>query len=337
VATRRIWQELGVAAALGAAVGASPLTGDDLGPKLATGLVTAGVLLGWRLRRPPTSRPPQAVLAPSARPSLPLWGVALLYLALVTPTLAWLYHRWTVSVWVNNHGIFVPILVAYLCWSTLREDPEPGREESSSWGFLWLALGIALLVVDSTVRTGYLSVLGLIVTLPGLSLLLLGARRTRALRVPLAITLLAIPIPNSYASDLYLRAATASAVEPLLHLLGIPAFRQGTVIQMSHNTFVVSNACSGFATLYAAMAVAIVLACYADRPWRRWLLLLAAPPLALAANIARVLLLVLLTDGLGTWVIRSPLHPGSGVATFLVILVGLFAIAGRRPLRLGSR
>lgn len=328
---KTLWKELALAGAAGGIFALSPLPGPRIPAKIAAFVVVAAGVAFYRHRRGYFSEGPAEAepTAPSVRIPPILWLCLPLYLALLAPTLRWLYQSWTGSIWSNDHGIFIPPLVAYLTWSTLRGDPEPRSEETSRWGFAWLGAGLLLIVLDSGIRSEYMALAGLLLTLPGLSLLLLGRRRTRMLTVPLAVTLLAIPIPRSFASELYLRIATAASVEPFLHLLGIPSYREATVIALPHNTFVVSNACSGFATLYASLAVSVILACYVRSKPKRVLLLLAAPPLALAANITRVLALVLMTDFLGGWVITSALHPASGVATFCIVLVALFGIAGR--------
>ncbi len=331
---RRLLREIGIAAAIGAALAASPLTGNDLGPALAVG-AASGLCVYWlRARRGAAEAPPIASAPDAAKraPALLVVG-ALCWLAAFAPTLGWLWHHWTASVWTNNHGIFMPIVMGYLALRELAGD-SGDQEESSRWGFAWLVPALAAVALDAVLGTGYLGTLALVATLPGISLLVLGARRTRALRVPLALGLLMVPLPAALATDIGLRFMTASAVEPLLQLLGVSAYREGTVIQLAGagNTFVVANACSGLATLYASAATAIVLACYAPSRSRRALLLLAAAPLAIGANVLRVLALILLTSGVGRWVMESPLHPATGVAAFAVVLVGLGLLAGRDPL-----
>ena len=329
-------RELALAAGAGLVFAFSPLTSNSLLPSAVAGVLAGGLVLGIRLWRQTVaagsdsalSEAPAALAGPGVRQISPsTWITLVLWTALVAPTCIWLYHTWTASVWINDHGIFVPVIVGYLAFVELRRDPHPESEESSPWGLAWLLAGASLILLDAGVGSRYLSALGVILTLPGLSLLLLGPRRTHLVRVPLVVSLLAIPIPNTVASELFLRIATASGVEPLLHGLGITAFRDATVIHMARNSFVVSNACSGFATLYASVSVAIILACYQRSHVRKLLLLLAAPPLALGANVLRVLLLVLMTTSWGNWVIQGPLHPASGVATFCVALGGLFLIA----------
>ncbi len=331
---RAILRELALAVGVAAVLAVSPFTPEEWGQSAVAGAVVGAGVFAWRIRRLRHAEPPAVERARAvARVPALLWLSAALWVAVFAPTFAWMYRAWTNSIWTNNHGLFIPFFVAYLVVTTLRSDRRPESRESSAWGLPLVAAGVLLAAADAAVQTSYLAAAGLLLSLPGLALLLLGRRRARALAVPMVVSLLMVPIPNSLASHLYLRQGTAMAVEPILHALGIPAFREMTVIQMAQHVFIVSNACSGFATLYASIAVALILACYTPSWKRRAALLLAAPLLAFSANVLRVLMLILLTDGMGSWVIESPLHPGSGVAAFFLALVGLFAIADRNVLR----
>jgi exosortase len=331
---RRLMQELAIATAVGALFTASPLTGDELGRAALVGLAIAAAVFAFRNRRglprDDEAGAPLASLVASVPPSIA--AALALWVVVFFPTLQWLVHKWTSSVWTDEHGIFMPPLIAVLGYFTLRDD-EPSGPEDSAWGFALLVPAFALALIDSALRTGYLGVLALIVSLPGLSLLLLGARRTRKLAVPLALGFLMVPLPTSVATTVGLRHLTAAAVEPALHAIGYSALRRGTVIQLAgeSNTFIVADACSGTATLYAGASVAIVLACYARSHWRRAALLAAAAPLAIAANVLRVAALILMSSGIGHWIMDSPLHPLTGVATFVVVVAGLLAVAGRDP------
>jgi exosortase len=328
---RRILRALALATLAGTVIGLSPLV-----PKHWLGALVAGVVTGLGvfivlLRRADDESGAVATPTPSVSPSVVV--ALLLWIAVFSPTWVWLYGQWTSSLWSNQHGIFVPFVVAFLVRETLRDDPEPEREEASAWGFLWLGVGEAAALLDTGIKTGYLAAAGLIVSLPGLSLLLLGRRRTRALAVPFAIALLMMPIPRTLATEMQLRHMTATAVEWILQGLGVTAFREATVIHLPGRTFIVSDACSGFATLYAGIAVALVLAAGPQSFLRRVALILAAPVLAVIANVARVFLLIVLTQRFGSWVIDSFFHPATGVATFIIVISGLWLVAGRRGLR----
>ena len=209
--------------------------------------------------------------------------------------------------------------MAWLARNALRGDQGPA--ESSAWGFLPLAGGLALAAIDANAQSRYSPRSGSLMALPGLSLLLLGARRTCALRVPLLIGILLVPIPYTVGTPLVLRTLTANGVLPLLHLLGFTAVREGTQLILPRQNFLVADACSGVATLYASVASAMVLAALSTSHWRRAALLLSAPLLAVAANVVRVTLLVLLAHAFGTELLDTAMHEASGVATFGIVLV----------------
>lgn len=93
-------------------------------------------------------------------------GSHLIWLALFAlvfaPTVLWLVDRWTINIYYNGHGIFVPLIVAWLVRENLRNDPitEP---QSSAWGFLFLAAGLGMLVLDTAIKTQLLGAIGLVV------------------------------------------------------------------------------------------------------------------------------------------------------------------------------
>jgi exosortase/archaeosortase family protein len=91
-------------------------------------------------------------------------------------------------------------------------------------------------------------------------------------------------------------------------LAGVRVYLEGTTLHLASSDLLVGDACSGFSTLYAALAVACLVAYSAASNFRRALVFLAVAPAAIAANIARVLLLVLLVAWRGEAVLATPLH-----------------------------
>ena len=51
------------------------------------------------------------------------------------PTARWLYGRWTMSVWHNAHGLFIPPLVAWMIWQELKAQARPPGQLAARWGF----------------------------------------------------------------------------------------------------------------------------------------------------------------------------------------------------------
>lgn len=284
-------------------------------------------------RSPRTSLPPAPVTAEvapsppaeSARHPWLAWAVALLFVAVYAPTVAWLWERWTLSVWHNVHGALIPPLVAYFCWVELKEHRGLPRS-SSPWGFALLVPALALHVIDTGMHTQLLSAVSIVLAIPGLCLLLLGVPRTRAMAFPLALLAFALPIPLALTAQLHLvlRHVATFFTARIVALLGVPVYVDGTTLHMSNGAIEIADACSGFSTLYAAVATAVLCA-YAAPSWkRRVLVLVLAAPIAIAANVLRVVLLVFMVRLQGFEVLHTWQHPATGVLTFVLALPLIF-------------
>ena len=280
------------------------------------------------------SRPRAAAVAHWLRPHV-VWLVLLLLI--LAPTLLWLVQRWTSSVYSNSIGVFMPFILVYLIRENLKDDPirEP---HSSAWGLPFIIVGLSMIVLDTTIHTQLMAGVGMVLCLPGLSLLFLGLDRTRALIFPLALAFLMLPIPAGAVAPVHLglRHITAWGTELLVNfasalpLLDIPIWRSGTLLQLPNSPLQVADACSGFSTLQAALTLALILS-YLSGSIRKGLFLIAsAVVLTLIANSIRVFILTLIVHYYGVDLLETYLHEGSGLATFLIVLVGLFGLAGRQ-------
>jgi exosortase len=256
-----------------------------------------------------------------------VWYRAALYLAvaelvlLYAPTIAWLFDRWTLSVWHHAHGLVIPPVVAYFVYRDLH--PLAGTpRRASAWGFALLVPALVLRALDAGMQTELLSAVSLLIALPGLALLTLGTTRTRAILFPLAFLAFALPIPLVFTEPIHwqLRQIVTASTAGIVPLLGIPVFVEGTTLHLPRTALQVADACSGFSTLYAAFAVACLSAHSVTTPWRRVAVLLAAAPAAMAANILRVVFLVVLVMWQGQEALETFLHPLSGMLTFAIAL-----------------
>ncbi len=270
-----------------------------------------------------------------------LWVWLGLFALAFAPTAIWLWERWTISVWYNGHGIIMPVIFAYLVWDHLRDDPIQ-QERSSAWGFLFLGVGLSLLALDTAIHSQLLAAVGLIVCLPGISLLLLGAERTRAIAFPLVIIAFMLPIPAGFVARIYLwlrlfsASGTARIMDWLQPLLDIPVSREGTLLHLPHQIIQVADSCSGFSTLYAAVTTALILAHLARSNLRRAVLIASSVMLALVANVVRVTILTLMVHYYGIDPLDTALHELSGMLTFAVVIALLLLLAEPGSLR-GTR
>jgi exosortase len=322
-------KDLGLTLLVAFLVAEGPLTPGARVPSIILGTGAGILLLWWRLTHRPTEE--QAARAPKWEVPLSVWGCLVLFAAASWPTLAWMYREWTGSVWHNTHGMLIPVLMVMLGRNILRR-MKPCEDEPSAWGFALLAPGLLLMVVDAAAGTRYLSAVGFVACLPGFCLLLLGPVRTRALALPLALGIFMIPLPNSFASQIYLRTLTANSVAPVLSSIGLPTYVDYSLLELPEATFLVANSCSGFATLYSAVAMGVLLGSLCPSPRRRLLVYLSIVPLAVLANVVRVIILVLIAVHVDPSFLETSGHAGSGVVTFFGVLAVLIIVADRPPL-----
>ena len=256
----------------------------------------------------------------------------LLFILVFAPTAIWLWQRWTMSIWHNGHGMFVPLVVAYLGYQALKSDVSK-REETSAWGFLFLIPGLLAVMVDTAIRTQLLSAFGLIFSIIGLAILLLGKRRTQALAYPLLLLFLMLPIPTAFVDRfvLLLRRISATGCAYIVGMTGLPVLREFTTLHLPNTNLEIADACSGFSTLYASVTMALIL-CYMIRSnARRAAILLCSVPLAIGCNTLRCVMLAYLVHYRGLHALDTSLHPLTGIVSFTLALGILFAISWSGP------
>ena len=269
------------------------------------------------------------------RQAIPRWQRAALVVCAVelavlyAPTLVWLWERWTLSVWHHAHGLLIPPVVGYFVAQELRQ-LRAAPAQASAWGFVILVPALALQALDAGMHTELLAAATIPFVLIGLSLLGLGSTRTKAILIPLLFLAFALPIPLALTEQIHwqLRLIVTSATATLLPYIGIPVYVEGTTLHMAQGALQVADACSGFSTLYASAAVACLTAYSAQSSARRAVVLAAAAPLAIAANVLRVAVLSALVVWYGNGVLDTFIHPLSGMMTFAFALPVLFWLGG---------
>src|SRR6185369_10194506 len=103
-----------------------------------------------------------------------------------------LLHYWDRAEY--GHGYIIPFVALLLAWHDLTEKrPQP----SGSWlGAPLLLIGFLWLVIGQLSTFNAVAIYGLIVSLVGLSLCLMGPAATRVLRPAFIYLLFAVPLPD---------------------------------------------------------------------------------------------------------------------------------------------
>ena len=253
-----------------------------------------------------------------------LFGLA----ALVVPTLVSLARNH----WSTSDGAHGPIILVSGLWLLWRErehiDVRPGQVSPR-----WLALLAPLLLLYVFGRS--VGMLGTETAALYAMLILLavyywGPPTVRRLWFSLAYLGFLIQPPYGIIAELTqpLKIAISDVSVALLHAAGYPIGRSGVQIQIAQYELLVQAACAGLSSLMTLMVMGCLyvhLAGPAGRT-RKLLLLAGIVPIALLANLLRVIILVLLTYHAGDAVAQSFAHDVAGVATFALSMLGMAAL-----------
>ena len=204
----------------------------------------------------------------------------------------------------NQQGAAVPFLLAFLVWlrwpAVRRVPTAPDRKT----GMAVLVPTLLLQIVG--VWLGLERSVGLLfpLTLWGLCLFFWGRARTRALAFPLLFSLFLAPVPGGLLDMASAPMQTLSARWAVLAagLCGVNARAEGVnlVLPDKHISYQVAVACSGLHSLAAMCLLAALLAGLSRLPlWGKLTLFALAVPLAVAGNVVRIALVLLVANAKG--------------------------------------
>ena len=212
------------------------------------------------------------------------------------------------------HGYFVPLFALALLW--LRRARLAGAVPgASSWGLAFLGLGAVVQLAGGYYRIDSLDGLALLPELAGITLLVGGWPALRWAWPAIAFLAFMVPLPwrveNALGPPLQFVATTASTY--LLQTLGFVAFAEGFVVQLNDARIGVVEACSGLSMLITFIALSTAAALVVKRPLLdRIVLVLSAIPVALLANIFRIVLTGTLHETVGGQVADTFYHDLAG-------------------------
>lgn len=158
----------------------------------------------------------------------------------------------------------------------------------------------------------------------------IGMKAMRLLAFPLFYLLFAFPPPDTVVAIVTqpLKIGISKAAIDLLYLAGYPIAGAGVTIQIGQYQLLVAAACSGLNSLISLSAISLFYVYVRHQlNWRyAAFLILAILPVAIFANLVRVLILILLTYHFGEAAAQGFLHNFAGITMFVTALLAIFAI-----------
>jgi exosortase B len=249
--------------------------------------------------------------------ALLLLGFAAMYL----PTYVDLAKR----VWPTDeqgHGPIILALTIWLLYSQRHAVAALSVQPDKPLGLGLMVSGVLMHVVGRTQAILVFEVFSQQLVLVGMVLLFLGRPALRLIWFPLFFLLFVVPLPGSVVAGITapLKSAVSAVAASLLHTLGYPVARAGVILSIGPYQLLVADACAGLNSMFTLEALGLLymnLMRYTSAV-RNVALALLIIPISFAANIVRVMILVLVTYHFGDEAGQGFVHGFAGMVLFMV-------------------
>jgi len=219
----------------------------------------------------------------------PLLVTAVLVVMLYATNFAKLFSDWLIDE-NYSHGFFVPVAFAWMLWHR-RQELANSQVSPRPWALVIVLLALLQLAAGTLGAENFVAHSSLLVLLCGITLFLFGTEMLRIVAFPIAWLLFMIPLPAIifYSATFPLQLLASKLALGILDLLHVPTVCEGNVLYLANFTAGVAEACSGIRSLISMLAFAVLMGYLLNMSLRsRWLLAIAAVPIALGMNAARI-------------------------------------------------
>ena len=235
--------------------------------------------------------------------------------------------------WTQESGVHGPLVLATAIWLIWRQWDE--IIAMARPGNLWLAIPV-ILVAAAVYAFGrafnflVFEVAAMLLALLAIAYALAGHRVLMKMWFPIVYMGFLIPLPGWFLDSitLPLKVFVSDVVTSMLAAVGYPITQVGVTLYIAQYQLLVEDACAGLNSIISLTAVGLFyIYLLHNASWRYSLLLLAfVLPIAIAANVVRVVILVLITYYFGNEAAQGYLHDFAGIVTFVSALLLIFLL-----------
>lgn len=253
-----------------------------------------------------------------------LAGLCLLYI----PT----YWDLAQTIWATDEQGHGPIILAVSLWLLFNKRHElaelaPAPMRGLAW--LLIALGLLMYAFGRTQSIVMAEVASQIFLVAGLFVLFKGIEALRMVWFSLFFMLFMIPLPGPLVAAVTgpLKSAVSTVAELILYKSGYPVARSGVILSVGPYQLLVADACAGLNSMFTLEALGLLymnLMRYTAAA-RNIALALLIVPISFAANVIRVMILVLVTFHFGDAAGQGFVHGFAGMVLFMVALALMLA------------
>lgn len=223
----------------------------------------------------------------------------------------------------QGHGPIILAVSLWLAWSK-RSALFDLPDRCAPAGWLVLGLGLVAYVIGRSQAVDTLEIAAHIPILAGCLLLFKGWRGLRWGLFFLFFLLFMVPLPGILVQTITtpLKIAVSHVAEAVLHAGGYPVARSGVILYVGQYQLLVADACAGLNSMFTLEALGLLYMNLMNHTSvkRNVSLAVLVIPIAFAANVIRVVALVLVTHYFGDEAGQGFVHGFAGMVLFMVAL-----------------
>jgi exosortase B len=268
--------------------------------------------------------------SPVANKGLTAWWLLLAGFAVMYLPVYW----WALStIWEteeHGHGLIVLAVLIWLFWQKRKEVLALPDNPAPLAGWPIFLFGALMYVVGQAIDITIFKFGSQIPIVLGVLLLTKGWRAARLLWFPLLYIIFMIPLPSVLVDAItgQLKQWVSVVAENILYYAGYPIGRTGVMLTIGQYQLLVADACSGLNSMFSLSALGLLFIYIMNRGswWYVAIMVASILPIAFAANIIRVMVLVLITYYMGDEAAQGFLHGAAGMLLMVVALIILFTL-----------
>ncbi|MFC3060291.1 VPLPA-CTERM-specific exosortase XrtD [Paenirhodobacter populi] len=229
-----------------------------------------------------------------------------------------------------SHGPVIPLLSAFMFLQELKYAPIRTGPVNRWPGIALLVFAMALGALGKFSQIDDVVAYAIILWVGSMLLISFGWNQGRLFWVPVLHLVYMLPLPGVvyYKLSTFLQGVSSELGVWFLHLLNVPVFLDGNIIDLGVLKMHVAEACSGLRYLFPIMSFSYVFSVLYRGPWwHKAVLLLAAAPITVLMNSVRIAIAGWLVQYLGESHLEGFQHFFEGWVIFMASVILLFGLA----------